>query len=153
MLYGVVLHNRLKHGAGESTHYLSDWPALLCMHSAEIGGQLARLMLGLVLLQDMDNIASVFTHKTWQTKGFKAATKSMFKSRVNFTKPATRTSRASKLPAVPEGSAASTAAADGSQDAYVGRAGMMASNSQQALLSSADSSADGSADGTRKATV
>uniref|UniRef100_A0A383VW07 Major facilitator superfamily (MFS) profile domain-containing protein n=1 Tax=Tetradesmus obliquus TaxID=3088 RepID=A0A383VW07_TETOB len=37
-------------------------------------------------LQDMENIASVFTNKTWQRGGFKAATKSMFKTKVDFKK-------------------------------------------------------------------
>lgn len=39
-------------------------------------------------LQDMGAIGSIFTHKTWQRGGMSAATKSMFKTRVNFTKPA-----------------------------------------------------------------
>lgn len=47
-----------------------------------------------VVLQDMENIASVFTHKTWQTGGLSAATKSMFKARVKFTK----TKRPAKTP-------------------------------------------------------
>lgn len=34
----------------------------------------------------MENIASVFTNKTWQRGGFKAATKSMFKTKVDFKK-------------------------------------------------------------------
>jgi OCT family organic cation transporter-like MFS transporter 4/5 len=33
-------------------------------------------------MQDMGVIASIFTHKSWQNGGFKAATRSMFKSRV-----------------------------------------------------------------------
>ena len=33
-------------------------------------------------MQDMGVIASIFTHKSWQHGGFKAATRSMFKSRV-----------------------------------------------------------------------
>jgi hypothetical protein len=57
----------------------------------------------LLLLQDMDNIASVFTHKTWQTGGLSAATKSMFKARVNFqAKPKRPTKTPPLLVPVPE---------------------------------------------------
>jgi hypothetical protein len=49
----------------------------------------------------MENIASVFTHKTWRTGGLSAATKSMFKSRVDFKKPV-RPAKPAALPTVHE---------------------------------------------------
>jgi hypothetical protein len=54
----------------------------------------------------MDNIASVFTHKTWQTSGLVAATKSMFKARVvgNFSrKPIRRAAQTALSTAEPAG--------------------------------------------------
>lgn len=54
------------------------------------------------LLQDLENIASVFTNKTWKTGGLSGATKSMFKTRVKFTKKERPQKPAQLLPAVQE---------------------------------------------------
>ncbi|KAI8477034.1 MAG: major facilitator superfamily domain-containing protein [Monoraphidium minutum] len=47
-------------------------------------------------MQDMDNIASIFTHKTLKTKGLKAAAASMFKPRVALGAPKPRGAAAKK---------------------------------------------------------
>lgn len=109
----------------------------LCLLNHSCAGSLSCVILVLPL-QDMDNIASVFTHKTWQTGGLKAATKSMFKSRVNLKRPAAGAagaSRLAKLPSLPEDAAAAAAAATGdASNAYVSRGSLMASSSKKALL-------------------
>eukprot|EP00878_Enallax_costatus_P027441 GHUV01029553.1.p1 GENE.GHUV01029553.1~~GHUV01029553.1.p1 ORF type:complete len:151 (+),score=47.84 GHUV01029553.1:419-871(+) len=96
-------------------------------------------------IQDMENIASVFTHKTWQTKGLNAAAKSMFKTRVQFQKKP-RTARSKRqLPAVPEGvPERGSASSSEPGSAYVSRGNLMAGNSKKALLLTGEGSENGS---------
>lgn len=93
----------------------------------------------------MDNIASVFTHKTWKTGGIKAATKSMFKARVYLKKPTTTPGAAAKragaLAPVPEGMAPSAVSAKGMCSQQAAKSMLGASNSRVALLTSEDSAA------------
>lgn len=92
----------------------------------------------------MENIASVFTHKTWQTKGLNAAAKSMFKTHVRFQKKP-RTAKSKKLPAVLEsGSDHRSESSSEPASAYVSRGNLIAGNSKKALLLSGDGSENGS---------
>lgn len=80
----------------------------------------------------MENIASVFTHKTWQKGGLSAATKSMFKSHVNFVKPVRPVKQAQLLAPVLE----SPTAAEPPRPFTPVTAPVSSSNSTQSLLGS-----------------
>lgn len=109
----------------------------LCTPAHTFSDQLAAMF-----VQDMDNIASVFTHKTWRTGGLAAATKSMFKTHVNFTKPARPAKTAFLMPAVQEGTGTSPATSAAPSPVPAGHqtcpmaqvSPPTSSNSQQALL-------------------
>jgi hypothetical protein len=114
-------------------------------------------------LQDMENIASVFTNKTWQRGGLKAATKSMFKTKVDFKKkpakkqpvlPTLQESGAKQLagPGLVEtgraGNAVSNGEAAGQGGAKVSFESSSPNNSRKLLLSATGASSDAAAGST-----
>jgi hypothetical protein len=111
--------------------------------------------------QDMENIASVFTNKTWQRGGLKAATKSMFKTKVDFKKkpakkqpvlPTLQESGAKQLAGnAPAGNGLAGSEAPGSEAARQGGAKVSfenssPNNSRKSLLSAAGASSYAAAD-------
>jgi hypothetical protein len=122
-----------------------------CMHACMLDS--------ITLVQDMENIASVFTNKTWQRGGFKAATKSMFKTKVDFKKKQQPVKKAPVLPSLQEkgptavlagnalaGDSSSNSSAPGSvAGESSSQSSMHGSSSRKSLLSAAVACSDAAA--------
>jgi hypothetical protein len=100
----------------------------------------------------MENIASVFTNKTWQRGGLKAATKSMFKTKVDFKKrpakkqpvlPTLQESSGKQLQSALAGDAAAAGSAAAEQGgAQLGVQSSSPNNSRKSLLSATGAFSD-----------